>query len=146
MDRFLAVHLYLTYQEIVTPKRAVSILILIWVITATLSLLGIAKHYNSTGLIFLSIFVVVYLITITLLQCKIHSVVRRHQYQIQAQQARQGREQNDSTKATFERQKTSIHSAFLIYLSFLICYACSVTLLSSLNLQEELCKCSINEP
>ena len=121
MDRFLAVHLHLRYQEIVTPKRVVSILILFWVISATMSLLGIAKRYNSVRLIFVSIFVPVCLITIALLQCKIYSVVRRHRYQMHAQQA-QGTEENDSTRATFERQKPSIHSAFLIYILLLICY------------------------
>ena len=30
VDRFLAVYLHLRYQEIVTPKRVVSILILSW--------------------------------------------------------------------------------------------------------------------
>ena len=59
VDRYLAVHLHLRYQEIVTPKRVVSILILIWVIRATISLLGIAKHYNRVRLIFQSIFLAV---------------------------------------------------------------------------------------
>ena len=121
VDRFLAVHLHLRYQEIVTPKRVVSILILFWVISATMSLLGIANRYNSVRLIFLSIFGPVCLITIALLQCKIYSVVRRHRYQIRTQQA-QVSEENDSTRATFERLKPSIHSAFLTYLLLLICY------------------------
>ena len=122
VDRFLAVHLHLRYQEIVTPKRVVSILILIWVTSATLSLLGIAKHYNSVPLIFQSILLAASLVTIALLQCKIYFVVRRHRYQIRAQQA-QGSEENDSsTSATFERLKLSIHSAFLTYVLLLICY------------------------
>ena len=121
MDRFLAVHLHLRYQEIVSPQRVVSILILFWVISATMSLLGVAKHYNSVRLIFVSIFVPVCLITIALLQCKIYSVVRRHRYQIRGQQA-QGSEKNNSRRGTFERQKPSIRSAFLIYVLLLICY------------------------
>ena len=38
-DRFLAVHLHLRYQELVTHKRAVALVILIWVLSAFVSLL-----------------------------------------------------------------------------------------------------------
>ena len=121
VDRFLAIHLHLRYQEIVTSKRLIFILILFWVISASISLLAIAKDYTSVHLVSVGIFIVVCLITIALLQCKIYSVVRRHRYEMRAQQV-QGSEQNDPTRATFKRQKHSIHSAFLIYLLLLICY------------------------
>ena len=39
VDRFLAIHLHLRYQELVTHKRVVAAVILIWVITAFLSFL-----------------------------------------------------------------------------------------------------------
>ena len=56
------------------------------------------------------------LITKALLQYKIYSVVRRHRYQIRAQQAQgsEKKKKKDSTRATFERLKPSIHSALLI--------------------------------
>ena len=47
VDRFLAVYLHLRYQEIVTPKRVVSILILSWVISTIVSLLFIAQEYHD---------------------------------------------------------------------------------------------------
>ncbi|XP_067054872.1 adenosine receptor A3-like [Acropora muricata] len=121
VDRFLAVHLHLRYQEIVTSKRLIFTLILFWVISATISLSGIAKGYNNVRLISLSILIAFCFITIALLQCKIYSVVRRHRYDIRAQQA-QGSEQNDSTRETFKRQKPSIQSAFLVYVLLLICF------------------------
>ena len=62
-------------------------------ISATTSLLEIAKHYNSVRLIFVSFFVP------ALLECKIYSVVRRHRYEIPAQQA-EGNEQNALTRET----------------------------------------------
>ena len=36
-DRFLAIHLHLRYQELVTHKRAVAVVILIWVFSAILT-------------------------------------------------------------------------------------------------------------
>ena len=37
-DRFLAVHFYLRYQELVTHKRVVTVVISIWIISAILML------------------------------------------------------------------------------------------------------------
>ena len=38
VDRFLAIHLHLRYQELVTHKRVIAVVISIWVISAFLSL------------------------------------------------------------------------------------------------------------
>ena len=40
VDRFLAIHLHLRYQELVTHKRVVAVAILMWVFNAILSLVG----------------------------------------------------------------------------------------------------------
>ena len=47
VDRFLAVYLHLRYQEIVTPKRVVSTLILSWVISIIFSLPWITHEYDD---------------------------------------------------------------------------------------------------
>ena len=41
VDRFLAIHLHLRYQELVTPKRAVILVISIWLSSAHLSLVSL---------------------------------------------------------------------------------------------------------
>ena len=46
VDRFLAIYLHLRYLEIVTPKRVVSILILIWVISTIISFFWITHEYD----------------------------------------------------------------------------------------------------
>ena len=120
VDRFLAVYLHLRYQEIVTPKRVVSILILSWVISTIVSLPWITHEYHDFLSIFLNIFLITCLITIAFLQCKIYSIVRRHRFQIRAQQG--SIQTEDETRATFERQKSSVRSAFYIYLLLLACY------------------------
>ena len=123
VDRFLAVYLHLRYQEIVTPKLIVSILILNWVISTIVSLSWIAQEYHDFLWIFLNVFLATCLITIALLQCKIYSIVRRHRFQIRAQQVQESKQAEDETRATqFERQKSSVRSAFYIYLLLLACY------------------------
>ena len=122
VDRFLAVYLHLRYQEIVTPKRVVSILILSWVISTIVSLFFIAQEYRDFLWIFLNVFFVTCLTTIALVQFKIYSIVRRHRFQMRAQQVQGSIQTEDETRATFERQKSSVSSAFYIYLLLLACY------------------------
>ena len=122
VDRFLAVYLHLRYQEIVTPKRVVSILILIWVISTIVSPLWITHEYDDFLSIFLNVFFATCLITIAFLQCKIYSMVRRHRFQIHAQQVQGSGHTADETRATFERHKPSVRGAFHIYVILLICY------------------------
>ena len=122
VDRFLAVYLHLRYQEIVTPTRVVSILILSWLISTTFPLFWIVQEYNDFLWIFLNIFLATCLTTIALLQCKIYSIVRCHKFQIHAQQVQGSKHIEDETRATFERKKSSVRSAFYIYLLLLVCY------------------------
>ena len=122
VDRFLAVYLHLRYQEIVTPTRVVSILILSWVISTTFSLFWIVQEYQYFLWIFLNVFLATCLTTIALLQCKIYSIVRCHKFQIHAQQVQGSKHIEDETRATFERKKSSVRSAFYIYLLLLVCY------------------------
>ena len=122
VDRFLAVYLHLRYQEIVTPKRVVSTLILSWVISTIVSLFWIGQEYRDFLRIFLNVFLATCLTTIALLQCKLYSIVRRHRFQIRAQQVQGSIQTEDETRTTFERQKSSVSSAFYIYLLLLACY------------------------
>ncbi|XP_015774892.1 PREDICTED: alpha-1B adrenergic receptor-like [Acropora digitifera] len=122
VDRFLAVYLHLRYQEIVTPKRVVFILILSWVISTIASLFWIGQEYHDFLVIFINVFLATCLTTIALLQFKIYSIVRRHKFQIRAQQVQGSKQTEDETRATFERQKSSVRSAFYIYLLLLACY------------------------
>ena len=51
VDRFLAIHLHLRYQELVTHKRVVAVVISIWVLSVFLSLMILwAPFYISRGL------------------------------------------------------------------------------------------------
>ena len=84
-DRFLALHLHLRYQELVTHKRVVAVVISIWIISAILMLLSIWIP-NAVGIIFLPVASVCYLTT-ALFYFKIYLAVRHHSNQIHVLQA-----------------------------------------------------------
>lgn len=81
VDRFLAIHLHLRYQELVTHRRAVAVVIIVWLLSAFLSVLWVWPdiHHlilSSVGFVCLLLTAVVY--------SRICVVLRRHQNQIQA--------------------------------------------------------------
>ena len=82
VDRFLAIRLHLRYQELVTHKRVVAVVISVWVFSASISIpLHLYDFYIMHAVIF-----IVCLITTGLLYCKIYAVVRHHTKQIHALQ------------------------------------------------------------
>ena len=118
IDRFLAIHLHLRYQELVTHKRVVAVVISIWVFSAFLSstrlwTIEIVTHIKIIvqGLCFLC--------TATV-YCKIYFTVRRHINQIQVLQIQVAQLNNQVESAV--RQKKSAISMFYVYLMFLVCY------------------------
>ena len=81
MDRFLAIHLYLRYQELVTRERVVVVVVLIWVLGASISLdLWIPVIASAIVAITLA----TCLIGTNITSYKIYFAVRRHRNQIQA--------------------------------------------------------------
>ena len=117
-DRFLATRLHLRYQELVTHKRVVAVVISVWVLSASISILR--QFYDSD--IIPAVIVVVCVITTGLLYCKIYATVRHHTNQIQAQvqQVQQATQNEDMANAA--RLKKSSLATFYIYLVYLACY------------------------
>ena len=54
-DRFLAIHLHLRYKELVTHKRVVAVVIIIWVFSAFLSLIRRLSQTNTDYMVFIII-------------------------------------------------------------------------------------------
>ena len=75
-DRFLAIHLHLRYQELVTPKRVVAVMISVWVLSALISLIApwIPPFISYVSF---STIEAICLITTTLFYIKIYLAVRR---------------------------------------------------------------------
>ena len=118
-DRFLAVHLYLRYQELVTHKRVVAVVISIWIISAIPMLLSIWIP-NAVGIFFVSVNSVCYLTTV-FFYFKIYLAVRHHSNQIHVLQAQLAKN-NEGDLANAARERKAAVGTFYVYLVFLICY------------------------
>ena len=116
VDRFLAIQLHLRYQELVTHKRVVAVVISVWVFSASISILR--KLYDSD--IMRAVILVVCVVTTGLLYCKIYAAVRHHTNQIHALQVQQATQNEDMANAA--RLKKSSLATFYIYLVYLACY------------------------
>ena len=116
-DRFLAVYLHLRYQELVTHKRVVAVIITIWVFSAFLSLLYLWVSTNISHIVFV-ISGIACLVVSAMLYFKIYFAVRRHRSQIRALQVQQVA-QNDQI-ANADRLRKSAVGVFYVYLVFLL--------------------------
>ena len=118
-DRFLALHLHLRYQELVTQKRVVALVISIWIISAILMLLSIWIP-NALWIIFVPVTSVCYLTT-ALSYFKIYLAVRHHSNHIHVLQA-QLAQNNEGDMTNTARERKAAVGSFYVYLVFLICY------------------------
>jgi len=119
VDRFLAVHLHLGYQELVTHKRVVAVVISVWVCSALYSLFYLWVSSN----IFYNVVVisgVMCLIVSGVFYCKIYVTVWRHRNQIQALKVQQVAQNDEIANAA--KLRKSVLGVFYVYLVFLLCY------------------------
>ena len=118
-DRYLAVHFYLRYQELVTQKRVVAVVISNWILSAIPMLLSIWIP-NAVGIILVPVESVCYLTT-AFFYFKIYLAVRHHSNQIHVLQA-QLAQNNEGDMTNAARQRKAAVGTFYVYLVFLICY------------------------
>ena len=123
VDRFLAVHLHLRYQELVTHKRVIAAVISIWLLSAIISssvfwvpslfIFRVVKVVNMT----------VCLILVVIVYWRIYIVLKRHKIQIeglQIQEVQQGVQNGDLSN--FLKLRKSALGTFYVCIVFLICY------------------------
>ena len=115
VDQFLALHLHLRYQELVTHERAIAAAISIWVLSVILPLFS-WQSPPATALIN-SIVGLCFIIT-AVAHCRIYFAVRRHTNQIQVLQM-QVIEISQVESAV--RQRKSAVSTIYVYLVLLAC-------------------------
>ncbi|KAL9956622.1 hypothetical protein ACROYT_G038125 [Oculina patagonica] len=119
VDRFLAIHLHLRYQELVTHKRVVAVVISIWALSALYSSMTLWVPYDIHSLItFILAFVC--LVLTTLVYIRIYLAVQHHKNQIQALQVQQVAQTGEM--ANFATLIKSAAGIFYVYLMFLFCY------------------------
>ena len=119
VDRFLAIHLHLRYQELVTHKRVVAVVTSVWVLSVFLSSLTLWVPYDVHSLINF-ILGVVGLVLTTLVYINIYLTVRRHSNQVQALQVQQVSQ--TEVLVNFAGLVKAAVGLFYVYLVFLFCY------------------------
>ena len=119
VDRFLAVHLHLRYQELVTHKRVVVVVIGKWLCSAfvsSIALWGLPSARNITESVVTTLgFIVTFVVYI-----RIYLTVRRHKNQIHSMQVQEVAH-FDEIKHFIVLIKSTV-SIFYVYLLLLICY------------------------
>ena len=120
VDRFLAVHLHLRYQEFVTYKRAAVVVISIWLFSGLFSLICLRVSTDiSQACALVPIIGVVCFVFSAVLYYKIYLSVRRHRNQIHALQVQQVIQNGEMANAA--RLRKSAVGTFYVYLVFLLC-------------------------
>ncbi|XP_078348524.1 adenosine receptor A3-like [Oculina patagonica] len=118
VERFLAIHLHLRYQELVTHKRVVAVVISIWVLSTFFPIIFFWISDKIARVVIRIVLGLCFICT-TIIYCNIYFIVRRHTIQIQVLQVQQVEENGETTN--FARQRKSAVSTFYVYLVFLIC-------------------------
>ena len=121
LDGFIAVCLFLRYQEFVTHKRVVALMISKWVCSAVLSFLRLWIPTRIAFIIYAIIFLSL-LLTTAPLNFKIFVAVRRHANQIQALQVQPTAQNSGANMRDAAAWRKFAVGTLLVYLAFLVCY------------------------
>ena len=121
VDRFLAIHLHLRYQELVTHKRVVAAVISIWTLGVLFPLLLFYNYLNlqkPVDVVVVVIFGFCFIIT-GIIYSRMYFTVRYHANQMQVLQMQVA--QNSQIESAARKRKSAI-TMFYVYLVFLVCY------------------------
>ena len=119
VDRFLAVHLHLRYQELVTHRRVVVVVIGKWLCSAFFSLITLWGLTGAQEIIESVIAAFGFIVTFVV-YIRIYLTVRRHKKQIHSMQVQEVAH-SDEIKISIVLIKSTV-SLFYVYLLLLICY------------------------
>ena len=121
VDRFLAIHLHLRYQELVTHKRVVAVVISIWTLSVLFSSFIFHKYLSSKKPVYvLTVVSFAFCFIITgIIYCRMYFTARHHANQMQVLQMQVA--QNSQIESAARKRKSAI-SMFYVYLVFLVCY------------------------
>ena len=122
VDRFLAIHLHLRYQELVTHRRAVTVVISVWVSCSCFSLFVLNRVLENVLAIITATIGAVCLTTTGLIYCKIYSIVRHHTNQIHALQLQPVGQNQNGELANAARLKKTALATFYVYVVFVVCF------------------------
>ena len=118
VDRFLPIHLQLRYQEQVTHKRAVAVVISIWAFRVLFPLIFYLNLKKPVFVVKVVVFGFCILIT-GIIYSRMYFTARHHANQIQVLQMQVA--QNSQIESAVRKRKPAI-SMFYVYLVLLVCY------------------------
>ena len=127
VDRFLAIHFFLSYKELVTHKRVVSVVISIWLFSAFLSSIYLWTPGNITFLMF-AIIDLTCVIVATFLTFKVYRAARSHLNELQAMELSAQQASRNGDMVSVARLKKFAMLAVYVYVVFLVCYLPSTCL------------------
>ena len=118
VDRYLAIHLNLRYQELVTERKVVYFQITLWIGSGIFTITRMAGY--RIYMIFAMVVITVCLSSTCFAYVKIFMVLRRHQAQIRNQILTS--EQEQSRISNMAELRRSIINTFYVYFAFLFCF------------------------
>ena len=118
VDRFLATHLLLRYQELVTHKRVVAVVISIWAFSVLFPLIFYLNLKKPVSVVKVVVFGFCIIIT-GIIYCRMYFTARHHANQIQVLQMQVAQKSQIESAA---RKRKSAISMFYVYLVLLVCY------------------------
>ena len=118
VDRFLAIHLHLRYQQLVTHKRVVAVVISVWTLSVLFSPLMFYFYANKLFWVVLAVIYGFCLIATGIIYSRMYFTARHHANQIQVLQIQVA--QNSQIESAVRKRKSAI-SMFYVYLVFLVC-------------------------
>lgn len=119
-DRFLAIHIHLRYEELVTHNRVGVGVISIWVFSACISF-PVLKEAKITFLIIAFVSIVCLLVT-GVFYLKIYLAVKHQSNQIITLQTPRGEENIEELTLNVRRQRKAAIMTFGVYLVLMACY------------------------
>ena len=123
VDRFLAVHLHLRYQELVTHKRVLAAVISIWLLSAIISSSVFWNPLRVSLRVIELVVVTVCLIVVVIVYWRIYIVLKRHKNQIQSLQIQEVQQSvQNGDLSNFLKLRKSALGTFYVCILFFICY------------------------
>ena len=119
-DRFLAIHFFLSYKELVTHKRVAAVVISIWLFSAFLSLITLWKPRDT--ILGFGIINVSCVMTATFLTFKVYQAARSHLNELQAMEVSAQQASQNGDMLNVARLKKFAMLAVYVYIFFLVCY------------------------
>ena len=129
VDRFLALRVHLRYQQLVTQKRVMTVVISSWVLSGAIFVLFWPKLPVYIVYLVFVIIVGTCFVVSGVLNCCIYALVRRHANQIHSIQVHGNAQENAPDVANSRRIRRSAFTTIYVYLLFLLCYLPNISVL-----------------